>query len=108
MGIHRAVATSLMVITLVSLSGTGSYVISGRSFDFTMTALFAAGGVLGMILGTLVGRRISGPALQKGFSMAMIAVAALIVIKSVGHLSSDNPSAQAFQPLNYQDCEVSS
>lgn len=82
MGIHRAVATSLMVISLVSASGITSYVISHRPLNLTVTALFSVGGVLGMFAGTVVGRRISGPALQKGFSIAILAVAVFIIVRN--------------------------
>ncbi len=83
MGIHRAVATSLMVITLIGASGVTSYVIAGRPLPFEVTGLFVAGGIGGMWLGTLLSRRLSGPGLQKIFAAAIVAVAAYIVIKSL-------------------------
>ena len=79
MGIHRAVATSLMVITLISASGTASYAAAGRSIDWELTALFIAGGLAGMIGGTLVGRRIAGPTLQKTFAAAIVVVAVFVI-----------------------------
>lgn len=45
MGIHRAVATSLLVITLIGLAGLGSAVLSGRDIDWALTGLFIVGGV---------------------------------------------------------------
>ncbi len=90
MGIHRAVATSLMVITLISLSGTSWYILSGREIDLSMTASFAGGGILGMFLGTITGRKISGPLLQKGFSIAMIILAVFIVVRSTVLLASQD------------------
>jgi uncharacterized membrane protein YfcA len=83
MGIHRAVATSLMVIALVSASGVASYVAAGRPLPIDLTALFVLGGVLGMELGTWLGRRMGGPGLQKLFAAAMVVVAAFIVTKSL-------------------------
>jgi uncharacterized protein len=83
MEIHRAIATSLLVIALVSASGTASYVFGGREIDFLMAGLFIAGGVLGMGLGILLGRRLAGPALQRVFSMAMIVVAFLVVVQNL-------------------------
>ena len=82
MGMHRAIATSLMVITLISLSGVTAYVMADRAIDFRLTGLFALGGVLGMYLGTMAARRISGAALQKGFSAAIVAVALFTIMKS--------------------------
>ena len=83
MGIHRAVATSLLVIALVSASGVASYVAAGSPLPLSLTGLFVAGGLAGMEAGTLVGRRLGGPGLQKLFASAMVAVAAFIVLKSV-------------------------
>ena len=81
--IHRAVATSLLVIALVSASGVASYVAAGRPLPLSLTGLFVAGGLAGMEAGTLVGRRLGGPGLQKLFASAMVAVAAFIVLKSL-------------------------
>ncbi len=83
MGIHRAVATSLMVIALVGASGVASAVAAGRPVPPALTAVFVAGGLAGMELGTLAGRRLGGPGMQKLFASAMVVVAALIVARSV-------------------------
>ncbi len=83
MGIHRAVATSLLAITLISGSGVGSYLAAGRPLPLAITALFVVGGVAGMVLGGRLGRRLSGPKLQKTFAVAMIAVAAYMVTRQV-------------------------
>ncbi len=83
MGIHRAVATSLLVIALVGASGVASYVAAGRPLPPGLAALFVLGGVAGMELGTLLGRRLGGPGLQKLFASAMVAVAAFVVAKSL-------------------------
>jgi len=82
MGIHRAVATSLMVIALVSASGFTSHMLSGRECSLELVGLFAVGGVGGMYLGQRVAQRISGPTLQKVFAVAIIAVAAFIIGKN--------------------------
>lgn len=42
------------------------------------TALFVVGGVTGMLLGNLAGRRLSGPALQK-----VVAVALFVIVRTV-------------------------
>ena len=74
MAIHRATGTSLLVITLVSISGSASQLVA---------ALFVVGGVAGLLLGTLAGRRLSGPALQKVFAMAIVAVAIFVIVRTV-------------------------
>ncbi len=79
MSIHRAVATSLLVITLVSISGVSAHLAAGRTISPDITLLFVGGGVAGMFLGNLLGRRISGPALQRAFSAAIVAVAVFVI-----------------------------
>lgn len=81
--IHTAVATSLLVIFLISVSGVASYMLSGGVLSLALAGSFALGGVVGMQLGTLLSARLSGPVLQRIFAVAMIAVAAFVVVKSV-------------------------
>ncbi len=83
MAIHRAIGTSLLVITLVSMSGVASHLFVGRTIPLNVTSWFIAGGVSGMLLGTQIGRRLSGPTLQKCFSLAILAVAAFILYRTL-------------------------
>lgn len=83
MAIHRAVGTSLLVITLVSISGIASYLFSGRTISVETTGWFVGGGVVGMFLGNLAGRRLSGPVLQKVFALAIVAVAVFVIVRTV-------------------------
>lgn len=80
MRIHQAVATSLLVITLVGLSGVSSELLQGRDLPWAMTGLFVLGGLFGMGLGRLWARRIADPTLQKGFAAAIIVVAGAMII----------------------------
>lgn len=77
--IHRAVATSLLVITLIGLTGVGAVLVEGRPLPWLLTGLFIAGGFGGMYLGQLVARRIAGPKLQQVFAVAMVLVAAFMI-----------------------------
>ena len=79
MAMHRAVATSLVVIALVSAAGVTSYLAAGRPLALLLTGLFVLGGIGGMGLGTRLSRKLSGPRLQKGFAVALVAVAAFIM-----------------------------
>lgn len=81
MGVHRAVATSLLVIALIGASGVGSLLVAGRPLPLGITTQFIVGGLLGMVLGTRLGRQLSGPRLQKVFAGAILAVAAYIVLE---------------------------
>jgi uncharacterized membrane protein YfcA len=45
--------------------------------------LFVVGGVAGLLLGNLAGQRLSGPALQKVFAGAIVAVAIFVIFRTV-------------------------
>lgn len=83
MSIHRAVGTSLLVIALVSVSGVASQLWAGRAIAPVVTALFVMGGITGLFAGQQIGRRLSGPALQKFFAVAIFAVAVFVVIQNL-------------------------
>jgi uncharacterized membrane protein YfcA len=82
MSIHHAVATSLLVITLVSGAGVASALASGAALHLAVGVPFAAGGVTGMLLGTRIGRRLSGPTLQRVFAAAIIGLALFMMVKN--------------------------
>jgi uncharacterized membrane protein YfcA len=83
MAIHRAVGTSLMVIALVSVSGVASHFWAGRDISLAVASLFVLGGVAGLFAGQRIGRRLSGPALQKVFVVAILFVAAFVIVRNV-------------------------
>ena len=83
MSIHRAVGTSLMVIALVSVSGVASQLWAGRAISPVFLVLFVIGGIAGLFAGQQIGRRLSGPALQKVFAVAILAVAAFVIIRNL-------------------------
>jgi uncharacterized protein len=83
MGIHRAVATSLLVIALVSASGLASYLLAGQPLSASVTLLFVAGGVAGLALGTWFGRSLSPVKLQKAFAAVIVAVAGFVIMKNI-------------------------
>lgn len=83
MSIHRAVGTSLMVIALVSVSGVAAQAWAGRIIDPVVTSLFVAGGIAGLFAGQRIGRRLSGPMLQKVFVVAILTVAAFVIVRNL-------------------------
>ncbi len=82
MAIHLAVGTSLLVITLVSTSAMTSYLFSGRTLPVETTAWFVVGGIAGMILGNIAGKKLPGPILQKVFAVAIVAVAVFVIVRT--------------------------
>ncbi len=79
--IHRAVATSLLAIFLISASGVTAHLIQGQQFPMPLSALFVAGGFLGMLLGGAMGKRLSGPALRKVFAVAMWGIGLYMLVR---------------------------
>ncbi len=79
----RVPEPALLVIALVSASGVASAVAAGRALDAGLTLRFVAGGIIGMALGTLFGRRLSGPRLQQVFAAAIILTAVFVIARTV-------------------------
>ncbi len=81
LGIHRAVATSLVVITLISAGGAVSAIALGQ-LPWSLSALsFVLGGWSGMLLGRLLAQRLPAAILQRGFSIAIAGVGLLMVLQ---------------------------
>ena len=83
MSIHRAVATSLLVIFLISISGVAAHVLHGQPFPMPLSALFVAGGFIGMLLGSALRGRLSGRTLQRLFAAGMWLVGAWMLAKNL-------------------------
>ncbi len=83
MGLQRAIGTSLLVITLVSLSGTASYLLAGRELSFQTAGLYGAGSVLGLFFGTWLAQRMAGPTLQRIFASVIVLVAVFVMVRTV-------------------------
>ena len=83
MPVHRAVATSLLVIALVSVSGVASHFAAGHDISLQVTGLFVVGGVIGLSLAGLVSKRLSGPMLQRVFAVGIASVAMFVVTKTL-------------------------
>lgn len=86
LGIHRAVATSLLVIALISGAGLAAHVYAGRSMLLATALPFASGGIIGLGVGTWGGRRLSPIHLQKGFALLIIALAIYVILRNLAYL----------------------
>ena len=78
--IHRAIATSLCVIALVSIPATASHLIAGQTIPLDLALLFAVGCLLGLSLGSRLAAKLSGPRLQRLFGVVMLVMAVLILL----------------------------
>lgn len=83
MGMQRAVGTSLLVITLVSISGVISQVMGGRSLSIETASLFSIGSLLGLFAGTALATKLAGPTLQRIFAAAILFVACFVLYQSL-------------------------
>jgi uncharacterized membrane protein YfcA len=84
MSIHRAVATSLMVIAMVSASGLFSHVLLASPISVSTTIPFVLGGLAGMAMGTVLARKMSSAKLQRAFAGAILLVAIFVILKQAG------------------------
>jgi uncharacterized protein len=83
MDVLRAVGTSLFVMTLVGVSAVASQWAAGRPIPLDIAGSFVAGSVPALFVGSMVGRRLSGPTLARVFALAIVLVAIFIIAKTV-------------------------
>lgn len=80
---HRAVATSLVIIALKSFSGFIKYVdvlgAQGLDIDWTVIALVAGLGIAGSVLGSTVGYHVPKDRLARYFAWFLLVMAAFII-----------------------------
>lgn len=84
--IHRAVATSLLVIFLISISGVLANLYAGQFFPVPLTPLFLTGGFVGMLVGTTLRSHLDAKNLRRIFAIAMILVGAFMLYKNSSEL----------------------
>ena len=79
-GFRRAVATSLVIITLTGVAALASHLVAGAAPDVAVTVSLAASTAVGALVGTRVGRRLPQRALGRAFAVvvAMVAVGLLL------------------------------
>jgi uncharacterized membrane protein YfcA len=82
MGIQRAIGTSLMIISLVSVSGAVSHMTVNANLPIAMAGIFALGSVAGLLAGSRLSRGLSGAGLQRIFAVAIVVIAVYVVVRS--------------------------
>jgi uncharacterized membrane protein YfcA len=83
MDVFRAIGTSLFVMTLVGAAAVAAQIAAGRSIPLDIVGCFVGGGVPALVVGSWIGRRIGGPTLARGFSIAIVLVATFIIFKTM-------------------------
>jgi uncharacterized membrane protein YfcA len=79
-GFRRAVATSLVIITVTGLVALVSHLVAGAEPSWDITAALAAGTAAGALLGTTVGQRLPQAALGRAFAIVVTLVALFLLI----------------------------
>jgi uncharacterized protein len=83
MGMQRAIGTSLLVIMLISISGTVNHLLSGKELTLLTAGLFTVGSIVGLFAGSTLAQRVSGSILQKVFATAILVVAIYVIFRSL-------------------------
>ena len=83
MGMQRAIGTSLLIITLVSLSGATSHIFAGKELTIQTAGPFAAGSLIGLFVGGWLAQRLAGPTLQRVFASSIVLVATYVIMRTL-------------------------
>ena len=80
---RRAVATSLVIITLTGLAALASHLAAGAELDVPLTASFAMSTAVGALLGTSLGARLPQSTLSRAFGAIVACVAIFLAIDTL-------------------------
>ena len=94
---RRAVATSLVIITLTGVAALASHLAAGATPDLPITAALAGSTAVGALCGTLVAQRLSQRALGRAFALVVAAVAVFLLVDTVA-LGGPPGATEAFEP----------
>jgi hypothetical protein len=76
------VATSLGVLALISITGVTTAAVAGH-LNWSIGIPFAAGAIAGMVLGSLMAKKISGPRIQQIFSAFTFFISLSLLYKAI-------------------------
>jgi len=80
---HRAVATSWMIVTLASASATAGHFLAGQRVSLGDALLFLIGGVIGFEVAVCVAHRFSEWGLRRLFGVAILMMSIVILARLV-------------------------
>lgn len=80
---RRAVATSLVIITITGGAALAIHLAKGATLDVPITVALAGSTAVGAVFGTLVGQRLPQQALGRGFAVVVAAVAVFLLVDTL-------------------------
>lgn len=80
---RRAVATSLVIITITGGAALAIHLAAGASLDVPITVSLAGSTAVGAVCGTLVAQRLPQQALGRGFALVVTAVAIFLLVDTL-------------------------
>jgi uncharacterized protein len=80
---HRAVATSWVIITLVSASATAGHFLAGQRVSLGEALLFLIGGVIGFEVAVRVAHRFSEWGLRRIFAVAILMMSIVMLVRLI-------------------------
>lgn len=83
MGMQRAIGTSLLVITVISLTGIATQFLSGGVVPWQTTLAFLFGSIAGLLAGSALAKRLAGPRLQQTFAAAIVLVGIFVISRNL-------------------------
>jgi uncharacterized membrane protein YfcA len=81
--IKQAIGTSLLIITVNSIIGFSSDILSGISVDFLFLIKIASIAIIGMIIGTSIAKKMDGKYLKPIFGWFVLFMGLYIVVKEL-------------------------
>ncbi len=93
---RQAIGTSLLIITANSVAGVWGY-LGTVTLDARLTLTLTLAAALGSVVGSYWGQRVSTQLLQKAFGYFLVAIAGLVMLKTV---LSPPPEAPSRQPAS--------
>lgn len=79
----RAVASSLVLICLNSMTGVIVDMAKGLTYDWSLVMIFTGLTTLGIVTGTLLSRRINGAVLKASFGWVVLAIGLYVMSKEL-------------------------
>lgn len=80
--IHRAMATAMFTVALVSVAAMAAHFFAGQRVSLETAALFAMGGLIGLWPGAWLAARIPGVWLARVLAVGLLLLGAFIVVHS--------------------------